>query len=374
MTKMTASRKAWHQLLDTLKEIDLEYLSPARNIESEADIAEGIRWITHILRNGFDYYLENDPELPHFTPMITPTKKYQGDGPDHPVYYAPLDGKRSYRISGQLTGEVYLSFTCYHLQKPGGWADKVVAHITSEDMIIDEDGRYEVILSPPGGAEGANRLELTEDAHCVMSRHYYQNARAACSDPDLQQILRIEPIDEVTPMLPYGDDLMAAKLQMVDNFIRSVSVEQRPQTPETMPAWFSLQANQLPQAQIWTAGDGGGFGAVDIAYTACPFYLEPGQALIMEGIMPECLYSSVALWNRFLQTLDHRYRQIALNKTQMERDNDGHFRIVIAAENPGVANWLDTEGRSSGIIYWRFMFPKEEIAPISVKTVALDQL
>jgi len=35
--------------------------------------------------------------------------------------------------------------------------------------------------------------------------------------------------------------------------------------------------------------------------------------------------------------------------------------MVIAHRDPGVPNWLDTEGRGFGMVFWRFMLPEGEI-------------
>ncbi|MDG2271765.1 MAG: hypothetical protein P8L39_05650 [Halioglobus sp.] len=60
------------------------------------------------------------------------------------------------------------------------------------------------------------------------------------------------------------------------------------------------------------------------------------------------------LWNAFRQSFDYRYRQTALNREQLQLNDDGEFTIVIALQDPEFTNWLDTEGRNFGFIYWRF--------------------
>ena len=37
---------------------------------------------------------------------------------------------------------------------------------------------------------------------------------------------------------------------------------------------------------------------------------------------------------------------------------DASYRIVLAHRDPGVPNWLDTEGRPFGTIFWRFLQPE----------------
>ena len=64
------------------------------------------------------------------------------------------------------------------------------------------------------------------------------------------------------------------------------------------------------------------------------------------------------LWNVHMQTLDYRnLPTTALNKAQITYG--GSYRIVISADDPGVANWLCTDGHRRGTIFWRFPAPRD---------------
>ncbi len=84
--------------------------------------------------------------------------------------------------------------------------------------------------------------------------------------------------------------------------------------------------------------------------------------------------ANVCLWTRHLQTLDYSNRQISLNRKQTTLESDGSFKIVIAHEDPGVPNWIDTEGRPLGIVFWRYMLPAGEIVRPDAEVVPLAQL
>jgi hypothetical protein len=57
---------------------------------------------------------------------------------------------------------------------------------------------------------------------------------------------------------------------------------------------------------------------------------------------------------------EYRYGRVSLNRKQMRLGEDGSYRIVIAHRDPGVPNWLDTEGRPFGTAFWRFQLPAEQ--------------
>ena len=82
----------------------------------------------------------------------------------------------------------------------------------------------------------------------------------------------------------------------------------------------------------------------------------------------------MVLWNRYLQSFDYRYRPVSLNRDQMEINPDGSFAVVIAHQDPGYPNWLWTEGRNFGLVYWRFLLPEGEIKPLSAEVVAFSEV
>jgi hypothetical protein len=47
---------------------------------------------------------------------------------------------------------------------------------------------------------------------------------------------------------------------------------------------------------------------------------------------------------------------------------------VIAHRDPGVPNWLDTEGRPFGLVFWRYMLPEGEIETPRAEVVKLGDL
>ena len=102
--------------------------------------------------------------------------------------------------------------------------------------------------------------------------------------------------------------------------------------------------------------------------------LGPEDALVVEGRWPECVYANVMFWNRFQQAPDYRYRSCSLNRKQMQADAEGRFRFVVAHEDPGVPNWIDTEGHAAGTLYWRFLLPEGDIEQPRCEVVPLASL
>ncbi len=94
----------------------------------------------------------------------------------------------------------------------------------------------------------------------------------------------------------------------------------------------------------------------------------------MRGRFPRCRFANVVLWNHRLQTPPYRHRRVSLNRRQIRYEDDGSFKIVVAHRDPGVPNWIDAAGLTSGMIFWRFLLP-EELAPnIETELVDIDSL
>jgi hypothetical protein len=106
-----------------------------------------------------------------------------------------------------------------------------------------------------------------------------------------------------------------------------------PLAPET-----SVFATGLPSADV----SGGNFD------------LDPGQALIVQVPDVPAAYSGIELMNVFGAALPYTLAQTTLDNTTAFQDPDGYTYYVVSATNPGVANWLDSNGVTSGEIFARF--------------------
>ncbi len=137
------------------------------------------------------------------------------------------------------------------------------------------------------------------------------------------------------------------------------------------PPFVSRIPNQFPQPV--PPGDFG-LAAFDAAYSMAPYLIGPHDALLMKARWPTCRFGNVCLWNRFQQTYDFANRQVSLNRTQAQSDEDGRVCIVISHEDPGVPNWLDTEGRPFGMVFWRFMLPEGHLETPETQIVPLAEV
>jgi len=67
-------------------------------------------------------------------------------------------------------------------------------------------------------------------------------------------------------------------------------------------------------------------------------------------------------------------RQSSLNTEQIAYEPDGSYTIVVADEDPGVPNWLDTGGHRTGTIFWRYLLPDEDPTVAQCEVVPISSL
>jgi hypothetical protein len=365
------SREAWNELLALLAEADVRYLGAEWGIERPTDIADGHRFLMHALHSGIELWLEADPLRPRTTRIVSPTLKLLGDNPDAVYYGAPIDPTRRYRVRGNTGGAVYTSLTIEGGNRDGHYPKRVAGALNDTHFDVAKDGSFEVVLGP--GESGRNHLALESDAGTLTTRHYFENETSAANDPRVGVTLTVEPLEKLPPPPTPNDASIAESIRRVANYFRGVTLEQPPPGSQPDLSWVSRVPNQFKQPAKWETAEGG-FGAVDNAYAMAPYVVMPGQALVIEGRWPRARFGNVVLWNRFMQTYDYAHRQVSRNRRQTVLERDGSFRMVIAHEDPGHPNWIDAEGRPSGLVFWRFQLPEEEIQTPVAKLVPVSEV
>jgi hypothetical protein len=355
--EQSESRKAFHELLDLFRALDQQYLGPDWLISSPSDVGEGLRAVMHLLQGGLVTYFDDDPDHPIFRRIVSPTRKFTGDNADTLYYDAPVSPKHVYRIRGNTAGACYVSLTVEAGAQEGRFGSRTAGAINDTEFSVGADGSFEIIAGGPERSK--NWLALPPDAARITTRHYYEEERARAADTTPCVPLSIEVFGEALPAPEsYTDASVAAGIRRVINFVETRTLGMgRPGTRE-QPAFVSKVPNQfVPPVK---PGDFA-LAAVDAAYSMAMVMLGPEEALVILGRWPKCRFANLSLWNRHMQTFDYAHRRVSLNRKQTVLEKDGSFRMVIAHRDPGLPNWLDTEGRGFVMAFWRFMLPDGQI-------------
>src|SRR5882757_954064 len=104
------------------------------------------------------------------------------------------------------------------------------------------------------------------------------------------------------------------------------------------------------------------------SYYEGAYDLADEEALYFEVAIPkQCGYWSLILTNEIYETTDWYNNQSSLNGAQAILDDEGMFRAVISARDPGVPNWLDTAGNPRGAVQGRWLDCDERPMPMMRK-------
>jgi hypothetical protein len=369
MTADIEARDALRELVALLEEIDRRYMGDEWSAAAFGDLPDGYRSVANTLEGGLALMFDSDPERPFFRPIVTRSRKMLGDNPDALYYTAPVRADRAYRVTGNLAGCAYLSFTVETDTAEGGYSTQTAGVLRDSDFDVAADRSFEVFFGGP--SRERNWLELAAGASELIARCYFEEAAPVAADPTRLVPLTIEPVEPIGPPPPWDDASVAAGLRRVVRFVRGRTLDQPKPGERVQPTWVSTTPNVFPPPEL---PGNFAFAAADAAYSMAPYLLGPKEALVMTGRWPVCRFANVSLWNRYLQTYDYVHRPVSRNRANTTLDADGSFRIVIAHDDPGVPNWIDTEGRSFGMVFWRFFLPEGDIETPHAQVVEVESL
>ena len=354
--------EAWDEFCDTLKRAGKLVLGDGVP-DSPSDRAEGFRYLTRFLAAGTVLCVEHaDPDYPEFGRMVDHTMAWGLDCPDCLYLYATVRGDAGYRISGNRGSanhiDIQVNYGHFAQGDISTWG--TISSLNGLDLRTEPDGSFELFL---GGEErDGNWLRLEPNAEFVLVRQYFNDwERERPAD------LIIERLDAAYPVPLPRTDQVAARLARLSMWLeRGGALWER-----MSKAMLGLAPNtllvSLPKDSDKRAGMQGQ------AYGIGNFRCAPDEAVIVEFTPPPCHHWSFGLANWYWESLDFASRQSSLNGHQATLDSDGVFRGVIAHEDPGVPNWLDTAGHTEGTIAARFLLADSAPEP-KLRSVKLADL
>ena len=321
--------------------------------KNRVDFASGMRHLMVLLAVGIDMALRVDPD-----PILAVNRASMDDivtwgleCPDCVYMNASFRVGETYRLFGNRGTARYVG-----LQTMDGMA--AVTNRLVDELEVDSDGNFEAILS--ADEHEGNWLKLAGDHPTLTVRNFLYDWDT--EEPAALKIERIgnevEPKDRSVEL----DVSVARQLHALGEFVYD-------------NLKFFLDFGAMPQANDFVPPmDMSSMGAAaENRPVIGRFELEPDEALVLEFEPPKGIYWSISLGNPWLETIHYGRHQSSLNGHQAVVDPDGKVRFVLAAEDPGVANWLDTAGHSNGPMILRCV--RTETAPTpTARLVAYDDL
>ena len=287
-----------------------------------------------------------------------PGSRWGIDNPDSVYRVIPISGEERYVIRGRVGAtrmtENYFTLWDAHM----GTVDV----LDGKSLELDAEGGFEITVDSSPADGRTNHVRSSPAAHELYIRDVLCDW--AAEDPNRLSIERLGSAP--TTPAPTWDEQAGATARMMAHFADF--------TGKLSHGMYKLEPNHFSLA--WTADHSGAMR--NQVYVAGRFRLEAGEAFVIDLNDGGADYFTVPLSNVWGTTLDVLDRTGSLNKAQSQPNPDGTYTFVIAAEDPGVANWVDTDGLREGILTLRMAeFPQGGPRPdlaASGRVVRLDDL
>lgn len=360
-----ALRAAWQRFCDQLRDAGDKAFKDA-NPAAPLLRADAFRFLTQNLGQAFDLALETkDPAYPQIHPFVTPTRKLGGDVADFTYRQAWIDGKHSYRISGKRGTARFFNITVQgprpekipgtdwpSLHEPFG--DIPEANITGQQIQCDTGGNFELIIG--GEKRPENWLPTTPGSRKLFIREAFD---AWFETPTTLSIERIG-MDGPRPV-PTAERMIEA-MAWAGEFLTGAMRD----WPEH--SWSYSRGivdpgllNEFPADKSANSAEDARRGRMAAHMV---WQLEPDEALIVEMDYHNGFWI-FGMGGVFVGSMDFLYRPVSYTPARTKVDSDNVVRLVIAHDDPGVHNWLDSQGFSHGNLTYRNLMSQN---PASFRT------
>lgn len=414
-------KAAWDDLIDELQlardAIDNPAFFPPD--ASDRNLAEGYRYLAGFMHHAVERAFHEDADFPAFRNGLSVYNKSTIDNADAIYFYAPIDGRKHYRVHGNIAdhrhwrGEPrvasgplapqYLIFEVHSGPMSGDSGDlrELVAggrtgfgSLDTSSLMVSENGDFELLLGPEKPASYSGNFVCTRKP---PSKHKpegddryadYISGRQLFYDWGREQAiqLNITALDTEGCQPPaLSSERGAKQLRRMGGIIRGqmhfwlsfydkvLNCNQR----EVEHGRYFMPVNAYNQPNA-ASGDTGGGMSTNI-YAGGIFDLAEDEALFIEASYSgEPVYTSIHLGNLWGESPDYANHQSSLNGFQMHMSGDGIQRWVVAHRDPGVPNWIDTTGLTRGYLSNRWAYcqlpPKEQWPQIKARKISFDEI
>ncbi|OBG39720.1 hypothetical protein [Mycobacterium sp. E3198] len=287
-----------------------------------------------------------------------PGSRWGIDNPDSVYRVIPISGDERYEIHGRVgrhrMTENYFTLWDAHM----GTVDV----LNGRTMAVDPDGSFTITVDsePAGGRK--NHVRTTPEAHEFYIRDVLLDW--ARDDPNYFEVQRLGgPSRAPARTRDEQAEATAAMMAYFADFTGKLS-----------HGVYKMPANHFNLA--WSADKAGAMR--NQVYVMGRFDLAPDEAFVVDLNDGGAEYFTVPLSNIWGTTLDIVDATGSLNKAQSVANQDGTYTYVISPVDPGVANWIDSDGLAEAILTLRMAEfggngPREDLGATG-RVVKLDRL
>lgn len=344
---------AWRDFCRSLEEAGAHLLEfPVGETATPGELqALGMKYVLGLTTGGILQALQlSDPDTPRIVRSPESEAKWGAENVDNQYLWCRVGPHAEYRITGNKNNvfEALLETKDGYMQLGD---DQVFDTLLLSEVECDADGNFEILLAAnkPSGHSG-NFMHMPPETKYWCVRQYFVHWETEI--PARFEIHRIGGEGEAqAPLTP------ARMAELLDEAGLWTL-----QTTKFWQEWIAQLRRDYVKGRLMAPVPFVG-GARDIVYGNGWWSLERDEAMIVEFQLPEARYWQIQLCDVWFRTMDWATRQTGLNHAQSHIDADGRVRFVVAHEDPGVQNWIDTSGHPEGMIQYRYIWTKTKPAP-----------
>jgi hypothetical protein len=321
-----------------------ELVAAAPHIETEADLLEGLQYLAGCVAGCTHMVFDYERDHPMLLSGTGPFTKMGLDNPDTLYFGCRVQPDHDYLVTGIRGTTTDLSFQLLGGEYTDDNVPASQAAFDDRELEIAADGSFQWQVRPTSPGQ-------------LVIREVYGDWSA---QRGTLAISRLDTAGTAPPPLTrtaIEKRYATAGKQLVN----------RVKTWLQFPQWFYLDipVNTMVAPRLTPGGLATQYSSVG------HFDLRPDQALVITIPVSDAPYLGFQLGSMWYISLDYINHQTSLNNTQAQADPDGKVRIVVADQNPGVTNWVETLGHRRGFLQFRWQRVSRQLAEADGPTVEL---
>jgi hypothetical protein len=254
-----------------------------------------------------------------------------GDNPDNSNRVTYIDGDSSYELVGRYgspkSGQFNLNIEIAH---PNGGMGKHLATLTDKVIKLEPDGTFRVTIDSKPANGRPNHLQVQPGLLLFAARDSRSDWAQQATTLSLRLVSGV------------GLKRAATETEQIARIAKD--------TPAFVDYWRKFkdgffgfpEPNTLVMPKRRESE--GGWGHIG----GGRFRLADDEALVLTTTDGGADYTGFQVTDPWTLRPETVLRTSSLNKTQALRNPDGSYTYVIALQDPGVANWIDTAGLHEG--------------------------
>ncbi|MFT7529893.1 MAG: hypothetical protein ACI9FD_000896 [Gammaproteobacteria bacterium] len=287
---------------------------------------------------------------------LIPDSRYAGETPDRIYQNVALSSDYRYELHGQRPKNHSLDIIIEVLPGPANWGLPPLAAIHSDQIDFANDGSFMVTMDNTPTEERRNHLQLPQGTKLLLIRDSVTDWAN-----HLPTKVSVKGLDaENTADIP-REQLIASSAEMI------VAAAET-----SLKFYAGIWQREVNQLTTYVRDLGWGIVGLN------PFSIADDQALVVTVDPLKARYFTLQVQDLWLESTEYIEHTSTLNIDQSKANADGTITYVVATQDPGYYNWIDTGGLNNGFLVGRWELFKEatsgEGAVRSVQLINLKDL